>query len=210
MKKILSAGLLGACLSSAAPISVYFDFTGAFGNGTIGNSMVFQAKTVSGDVPVGLTATVRAYGTGSSTTNTSGSTLLAAALGQYSSGLGVCDGMEQGVKAGFSGTSACSDPHHKVDNINSYNFVSIEFNYVVSSPAYVDLGAVGSDSDISFWWGAGVPATILGANPFTAANRQDQGTIGISLTQLTAASGSATRLLLGASVADSTDRDDSF
>lgn len=203
MKNIFLLGLLAASMASASPITAYFNFTGSAGNGTIGNSMVFTA-TNSLNVPLGLQVTVRAYGTGTST-GTNGTTLVNAALGQYSSGLGVCDGMEQGVIAGKAGTTGCTDPNHKIDNVNSYNFVLLEFNYVVSAPIIVNLGAVGSDSDASYWWAGNVPGTIVGTNPTTQSGRQDQYNLGSSYVTLTSATGSGSRLLFGAKVGDNND-----
>lgn len=202
--KHLGVLAFAAGLASAAPITVYFNFTGSGGSGSVGNSISFQGYSDSSFTnPIGLTVTARAYGTGDSATNTNGSTLRDAALGQWSSGLGVCDGIEQGSFGGA--TRTCSDPHHKVDNINSLNFVLLEFSSPVTTPAYVNFGSVGSDSDISYWWGSDVPGTIVGMNPTTQSGRKDEGNIGSIWNQLNDASGTGNKLLLGAYVYGSND-----
>ena len=62
-------------------------------------------------------------------------------LGSYSPGLGVTNKNENGA-----------DPTHKVDNVDSVDYVMFEF----SSPVVVDqafLDSVTSDSDITVWIG---------------------------------------------------------
>lgn len=202
--------LFAASLASALPITVYFDFRGSGGSGTIGNSISFQGYSDSNfTTPVALTVTVRAYGTGDSSTGTNGSTLTAAALGQWGSGLGVCDGIEQGAKSGKPATRSCSDPHHRIDNYLSNNFVSFEFSSPVQSPVFVNLDYAG-DTDVSYWWGSSLPGTILGMNPSTQVGRIDENNIGTSYNDLNGATGASTGLLIGASVSNTDGYTDKF
>jgi hypothetical protein len=69
-------------------------------------------------------------------------------LGSYSSGLGVTNRTENG-----------GDPNHKVDNVDSVDYVLFEFSApVVMDQAFLD--AITSDSDITVWIGTK-------SNPFT-------------------------------------------
>lgn len=198
--------LFAATLASATPINVYFDFRGSGGSGTIGNSISFQGYSDSAfTLPVALTVTVRAYGTGDSSTGANSSTLKAAALGQWGSGLGVCDGIEQGTVSGKPATRPCTDPHHRIDNSNSLNFVSFEFSSPVLAPVFINFDYAG-DTDVSYWWGSSVPGTILGMNPSTQSGRIDENNIGTSYNDLNGASGASTMLLIGAKVGDTDDK----
>jgi hypothetical protein len=106
-----------------------FTLTGSTAStGTFGNIRTF---TASNNVQVKASAFNRA-GNGAWTT---------AYLGSYSSGLGVTNRNENGA-----------DPNHKVDNVDSVDYVLFEF----ASPVAIDqalLDAVTADSDISVWIG---------------------------------------------------------
>jgi hypothetical protein len=72
---------------------------------------------------------------------TGGGAWTTAYLGSYSSGLGVTNRNESGA-----------DPSHKVDNLDSVDYVLFEFaSPVVIDQAYLD--AITADSDISVWIG---------------------------------------------------------
>jgi hypothetical protein len=106
-----------------------FTLTGSSSStGTPGNIRTF---TATNNVQVKASAFNRSGG-GAWTT---------AWLGSYSSGLGVTNRNESGA-----------DPNHKVDNVDSVDYVLFEF----SGPVVIDqafLDAVTSDSDISVWIG---------------------------------------------------------
>jgi hypothetical protein len=107
-----------APLSYADPITI--DFTGTGGIGTIGNSLSFTVN--------GVTVTATAWGYTYDNPPGVDNALGPAALGQYGSGLGVCDESE----------SPCNTPDSRVDNVGPDNWVLFTFSEQVD-PVSVNL-----------------------------------------------------------------------
>jgi hypothetical protein len=129
---VIILALLAAPFSYAEPINV--DFSGSGGVGTIGNSITFT----SGGVTVTATAWGYTYDVAPGTDNA----LAPAALGQYGSGLGVCDQSEW----------PCNTPESRVDNVGPDNWVLFTFSEAVD-PVSVNLywnAAVYPDWDVAY------------------------------------------------------------
>lgn len=140
---VIGSLFLGAHTASADTIT--FDFTGAqggaLGEGSVGNTRTFTSG--------GITLTVTAWGY---TFGASDNALAAAALGRYSTGLGVCNT-----------TESCEDPQHQVDNVGAEDWVLFQFS------ALVDVTSVRIDPfdtwdrDVSYFVGnAGIPLNLTG------------------------------------------------
>ena len=140
---VVGSLFLGAQTASAD--TIIFDFTGAqggaLGEGSTGNTRTFTSGGIT------LTVTAWAY-----TFGASDNALAAAALGRYSTGLGVCNATED-----------CEDPQHQVDNIGAADWVLFQFS------APVDVTSVRIDPfdtwdrDVSYFLGtAGGPLNLTG------------------------------------------------
>lgn len=179
-----------ALVVPATAATVSFSFTGSGGQGSSGNSLVFTDQNGSG-----ITATVKAF----SNTGTS-STLAAAALGQWGSGLGVCNSVEV---AGGCGTSS---PlwEHTVSNTQSTDMVLIVFSSAINL-GNLSLSAY-NGADVSYFAGnltgsvSGKALTNSALNGIGLGNQQTgSGTsIGLSGNNVTA-------LLVGARIGHSND-----
>lgn len=135
----LLAGLLVA-VSPAYADPVTWNLTGSGGEGSWGNVRTFLMGGVT------VTATAWGYTYGSSD-----NALQSAALGQWSTGLGVCNRQE-----GLS----CGSPSHQVDNVGADDFVLFTFSTAVDITS-LTIDPYGTwDRDVSYW----VAATLTNAN----------------------------------------------
>ena len=125
---VVLALLLGShALSEAA--SITWDFTGSGGSGSYGNSRTFTQN--------GVTVTVTAWGY---TAGASDNAFEIAAVGQWSTGLGVCNKAE-----------TCADPEHQVDNVGPDDWVLFTFSTPVD-PTSIRIDPYGTyDTDVSYW-----------------------------------------------------------
>lgn len=123
---VLACGIFSAPAQAA---SITLTFTGGGGEGSLGNSRSF---TIGG---VTVTATAWTYG----------SDFQAAALGQYSHGLGVCGPIEY--------SAGCNSPHHQVDNSVNLDFVLFQFSTPVDPLSVGVITTSGADLDASYWVG---------------------------------------------------------
>lgn len=185
-----------ACATSVVPTfaaSLSFNFTGIAGQGSTGNFLVFTDLNGSG-----ITATAKAY-----SNNGTGGILTAAALGQYGSGLGVCNTVEQGGTGGCTATSPTWE--HTVSNTNFNDFVLITFSQAVNLGT-VNVAAF-AGTDISYFVGAltgsiGVDPTSNAAMTGIGLGTQKTGT-GSTSYSLTGTG--VTSLLVGAKLGDTND-----
>jgi hypothetical protein len=115
------------------------------GAGTYGNIRTFTGT------PGGLLVKATAF-----SIDTPTSALLAANLGQYSAGLGVCNQGE-----GLS----CLSPNHTVDNSGKIDMVIFEFGQDTYDPLQLHISAFG-DTDFDYYVG-GTLAAFNGANEFS-------------------------------------------
>lgn len=130
---LVAAAFASWLVVSASGQSVTWNFSGSGGAGSFANSRSFTSSGVT------VKASAWAYTFGSSD-----SALETAALGQWSTGLGVLDRSE--------GLSA-SDPEHQVDNYGPDNFVLFEFSSPVRNVS-VAIDPYGTwDRDVSYWVG---------------------------------------------------------
>ena len=106
----LVMGLVAAQSAQAGPIT--FNLGGNLGEGSPNNQLSFT----SGGVTVYATAWY------ANTNN-----FAKAALGQYLSGLGVCNDQEDGTN-GSNGSFPCDSPYHAIDNNGQRDFVLFLFS----------------------------------------------------------------------------------
>lgn len=127
--------LFGAISLLAAPVT--FDFTSGGTNSGSGYGNV-RTFTVSG-----VTITATAW----SLTGNFGTTFQSSQLGQFSTGLGVCNRGE---------LTNCDSPDHQVDNVGHYDFVLFEFISLVDyySVTIDPFAPSNADRDVSFWVGS--------------------------------------------------------
>ena len=141
--RLALTALLGAISLCAAPIT--FDFTsgGTNSGSSYGNVRTF---TVSG-----VTVTATAW----SLTGNGGTTFESSQLGQFSTGLGVCNRGE---------STNCDSPDHQVDNVGHYDFVLFQFTSPVDfySVTIDPFAPSTADRDVSFW--AGNFTSLTGLN----------------------------------------------
>jgi hypothetical protein len=200
VKNVIAAMTLAAALSvgtTATAAPVVFDFSGSGGVGTNGNSLVWTI----GD----LTVTATAWYTTGSATNFG-----TAALGQYSTGLGVCNASE-----GSLSSCASNDDAHQVDNISQYDFVLFTFNKDVEINS-VRIDPFGEhDRDVSYWLGSNFTASLAGTAPNTLGSLgfgsriDNTGTISSSPRTVSINAGDYGSLLFGARFLEET-RNDRF
>ncbi len=127
-----TTGALACGGVAAAPIT--FDFSGG------GNLYNSQGNVLTYTVD-GVTATVTSWGRTSGSSNT---TFAAAATGQWSPGLGICDADE-----GF-GSSCNTTSEHYADNSSRLEFFLIQFSAPVSLTSANVWVPSGKDGDVSF------------------------------------------------------------
>ncbi len=153
----------------------------------------------------GVTVTASAWSLTGGTGNT---TFETGSLGQYSTGLGVCNRDEGG--------SNCGSPEHQVSNNDSLDFVLFQFSAAVD-PTTVKIDPYGTyDRDVSYWTGTIANAlnlngkTLAGLAALGFGNRiDDDASASSSARDVSINSGLVNSLLFGAS-ALSSDRDDLF
>lgn len=123
--------LVAASNAWADPIT--FNLSGSTISSSYGNSLTYAQD--------GLTLKVTAWGY---TYGAGDNALENAALGRWSTGLGVCDRSE--------GTN-CGDPAHQVDNVGPDNFVLFAFDHLVD-PTTIRVDPYNTwDRDVSYWIG---------------------------------------------------------
>lgn len=130
----MAAALVMAAFSATAA-TVTLDLTS--GGSNVGGSNYGNVRTFTQG---GVTVTATAW---SLTGNKN--TLQSSNLGQYSSGLGVCNRGEGG--------SRCDSPEHQVDNVGYLDFVLFQFSAAID-PLSVRIDPAGNyDRDVSYWTG---------------------------------------------------------
>jgi len=125
------AGLVVGTFGLSAS-TINFDFTSGNGSGN-GSGRVFTDPTS------GLTITATAW----SLLNY-GSTFSTAQLGQYSTGLGVCNSNEG---------NGCGSPDHQVDNVGSYDFILFQFSapVTIQSITIDPFAPPSADRDVTYY-----------------------------------------------------------
>jgi hypothetical protein len=186
-------------VANAGADSITFDLTGSSSLGSIGN----QRSWTNGGVTV--------YGTAWYLTSSSAD-FQKAALGRWSSGLGVCNsGEESGDDTPFD---SCDSPLHTVDNNSQYDFVLFLFDQTVDLTS-VRVEAF-EDTDVSYWLGT-VAGLATQANLLSGINtgelddigfgsRQDNNGSGDRTVTLNSGLNSYNALLFGAELYDDNDR----
>ena len=198
-KKFAMAAALAltAVSASAATITVDLDSGGNNVGSGYGNVRTFTEG--------GITITASAWSLTGGGRNTLFET---ARLGQYSTGLGVCNRDEGG--------SNCGSPEHQVSNNDSLDFVLFQFSAAVD-PLSVRIDPYNThDRDVTYWTGTTVNALSL--NELTLSGLADLGfgdrfddnaTASKSARDVSLTSGLVNSLLFGASALPS-DRNDLF
>jgi hypothetical protein len=189
----LSLLLLGAVATLPAA-TIDFDFrSGGTNSGSgFGNVRTFTVG--------GVTITATAW----SLTGNSGTTFQSSQLGQFSTGLGVCNRVED---------TGCDSPNHQVDNVGSYDFVlftfasPVDFYNITIDPFAPD----DADRDVSYWVGNIATGTNLTGLDTSGFGTQFNVNNSASLNPITIDLGSKVgkSLLFGASFGQG-DRDDYF
>jgi hypothetical protein len=193
-------GLLNADRAWAGPIT--FDFTGsqggATGEGSVGNVRTFT----SGGVTVSVSGWSYTYDVAPGTDNALGQ----AALGRWSSGLGVCNVTE----------TPCSSPDHQVDNVGIDDWVLFVFSAPVDITT-VRIDPYGTfDRDVSYYVGnVSTPLSLTGVNyagltalGFSSVLYSSEATASDAYRDVSIAGGTVNALLLGGYRAS--DQDDYF
>ncbi len=175
---LASLVLFGASGQAAA---ITWDFHTGYGDeGTIGNVRTF---TVDG---ITVTATAWSY---------DGTSFQQARLGQWSTGLAVCNQAE-----------ACGDPIHQVDNYGQNEYVLFQFSSAVD-PLSVRIDPYGSyDRDVSYWTGTTtLPSDLLLGETYASlgglgfsSQIDDWGTVSTDPRDVSISSPFVTTLLFGA------------
>jgi hypothetical protein len=139
---IVSLLLLGTS-GFAEATSVTWNLTGPGSEGSLGNTRSFT------DFGSGITVAASAW-------NYYDGSFRQANLGQWSTGLGVCNPSE---------SNPCSSPSHQVDNQGSDDFVLFLFSAPVD-PTTVRIDPYGTyDRDVSYWTGTvGTPISLTGVS----------------------------------------------
>jgi hypothetical protein len=195
----LGAVAFGAGSASAGP--VLFDFTGSqggsMGEGSVGNTRTFT----SGGVTLNVTGWAYTYDINPGTDNALGK----AAVGRWSTGLGVCNTTEM----------PCSSPSHQVDNVGIDDWALFVFSEAIDITS-VRIDPYGNyDRDVSYYVGnvttplnlTGVTYAGLGALGFSAINNSEA-TASDGYRDVSIAGGYVNALLLGGYKAS--DQDDYF
>lgn len=194
----MAAALAMAALSAtAAPVTVNLSSGGTNTGGSYGNVRTFTMG--------GVTVTASAWSLTGGGSNTIFET---SRLGQYSTGLGICNRDEGG--------SNCGSPEHQVSNNDSLDFVLFQFSAAVD-PTSVTIDPYGTyDRDVSYWTGttanvlslAGKSLADLAALGF-GSRTDDNDSASSNARSVSITSGLVNSLLFGASALAS-DRDDLF
>lgn len=193
---VAAALAMAAASVSAATFALDLTSGGTNTGSGYGNLRTFTV----GDV----TVTASAW----SLTGGSGNTLFETArLGEYSTGLGVCNRDEGG--------SNCGSPEHQVSNNDSLDFVLFQFSAAVD-PLSVRIDPYGThDRDVSYWTGTTQALSLNGQTMVNLAalgfggRMDDNASASSSARDVGITSGLVNSLLFGAS-ALSSDRDDLF
>lgn len=143
--RLVFSAILGALsLTPSFAAVITFDFTSGGTNvgAGFGNIRTFTNN--------GVTVTVSAF----SLTGSGGTLFQTSQLGQFSTGLGVCNQVE--------GTG-CDSPTHQVDNVGSYDFVLFQFSapFTVTGITIDPYAPDNADRDVSYWIGTAAPALNL-------------------------------------------------
>lgn len=178
------AAALAATPAMAGPIG--WDFTGSSSDGSFGNTRTFTSGGIT------ITATAWGFTWGSDAALESG------ALGQWSTGLGVCDKNEG---------SSCNDPDHQVDNQGADNFVLFQFSSPVDITS-VTIDPYGSwDRDVSYWLGTVAGSLNLNGKTYAdlaalgfGSRTDNDGTTNSSPRDVAIVGGTVNALLFGAQV----------
>lgn len=143
MKTITIGGAILALLPlMAGAATLSYNLGGGSSNGSIGGSRTYMDD--------GVLLTVTAWGlTGNSRT-----TLAPGAVGRWSTGIGVCNGLEG---------AGCGSPQHQVDNNRQFDFIMFQFSEKVDLTG-VKINPYGNyDTDVSYWAGnAGTGLNLAG------------------------------------------------
>ena len=173
--------------------TINWNFAG--NGGTLGQSTTFTSG--------GVTATVSAWGlTGSGNTR-----FAAGTLGQWSTGLGVCNASEG---------SSCGDPAHQVDNAAEVDFVLIRFSAPID-PISIVIDPYNSwDRDISYYTGniasgnlAGLGLSDLSGLGF-GAQQNSNSTVSSDARTVSLTSGYVNAILVAPSISNSDGSVDRF
>jgi len=198
-KHFAMAAALAMAAVSASAATITLDLTSG---GTSTGSGYGNVRTFTlGDVTVTATAWSLTGGSGNTLFQTS-------SLGQYATGLGVCNRDEGG--------SNCGSPEHQVSNNDSLDFVLFQFSAAVD-PLSVRIDPYGTfDRDVSYWTGTTANALSLDANTLAGlaalgfgGRTDNDASASSSARDVSITSGLVNSLLFGAS-ALSSDRDDLF
>jgi hypothetical protein len=181
-----------ACASLPAA-NITWNFTG--NGGTLGQSQTFTSG--------GVTATATAWGL----TANSNTRFEAATLGQYSTGLGVCNADEG---------SRCDDPAHQVDNAGENDFILFLFSAAID-PLSLLIDPYNSwDRDVSYYTGniasgnlTGLRLSDLSALGF-GAQQNNNGSVSSSARTVSLTSGYVNALLVAPSIPNSDGNTDRF
>jgi hypothetical protein len=189
---IAAALALSAFAANAALVNLNLTSGGSNTGGTY-NTRTFSAG--------GITVTATAWSlTGSNNTFQSSN------LGQYSTGLGVCNRDEIAQRGG------CDSPEHQVDNVGSLDFVLFQFSAAID-PTKVTIDPAGNyDRDVSYWTGATAnPLNLTGKNLGNlaglgfGARTDNEGSTSSSSRDVSIVSGLTNSLLFGADIFESND-----
>jgi len=191
-KLFFSVGLLSCALGLSAA-TITFDLTS--GNGT-GNGTL---RTFT-DAGSGITVTATAW----SLLNY-GTTFSTGQLGQFSTGLGVCNANEG---------NNCSSPDHQVDNAGSFDFVLFQFNQPVTINTIVidPYAPANADRDVTYYLSDNlnpIPLTLttvsaLSGQGFSGPTSQSN-SASLNPLPITIASGPDRAILFGASIVGGND-----
>lgn len=197
-KKFAIAAAMAIAAFSATAATVTLDLTTGGTNAGSGHGNV-RSFTIGG-VTVKASAWSLTAGTGNTMFEN-------ASLGQYSTGLGVCN-RDEG--------SRCSSPEHQVSNNDSMDFVLFQFSAAVD-PLSVRIDPYGTyDRDVSYWTGTTANALNLNANTLAGlaalgfgSRADDNASASSEARDVSLNSGLVNSVLFGASTLSS-DLDDFF
>ncbi len=187
---------LMAASADAAQYTLNLTSGGTNSGSGFGNVRTFQIG--------GVTVTATAWGlTGTNSTFENGQ------LGQWSTGLGICNRSE-----GLN----CPSPQHQVDNVGADDFVLFQFSHPID-PLIVRIDPVSNnpafDRDVSYWVGTTAnPLNLTGGNLAGlgalgfGARIDDDGSASSDARNVSITSGLVNALLFGANAV--TDQDDWF
>ena len=141
---ILALALVIGTGAMAEADSITWNFTGSGGNAAFGNQRAFSQN--------GITVTATAWGYTADLWKGTDNGFQTAALGQWPTGLGVCNRAEG---------ASCGSPDHQVDNRGADDWVLFQFSTQVD-PLSVRIDPYGAwDTDVSYWVGNVAPSLSL-------------------------------------------------